>query len=123
MDSLDELTLRKRRDLMLGRITAPNVYLEAALFHYAPPPPVPPPFMFAPQQPAQHQPPLPPEPAPPMAAYHGLQNILFIHAAANAGVQQAMEDERRDGLDDGRRVRQRLQNIQDYAGGGAAAAA
>ena len=50
MDALDALTVRKRRDRLLNAVTAPYATLEAALFQYAPPPPipppVPPPFVF-----------------------------------------------------------------------------
>jgi hypothetical protein len=36
MDALDQLTLRKRRDRLLNRVTAPHVVLEEAMFVYKP---------------------------------------------------------------------------------------
>ena len=46
MKALDEATLRKRRDRLLNPIVAPLVFLQDAMFTYAPPPPIPPPFVF-----------------------------------------------------------------------------
>ena len=41
MDALDNLTLRRRRDRLSNPSTAPYVFLEQVMFHYAPPPPIP----------------------------------------------------------------------------------
>ena len=64
MEALDQLTLRKRRDLLLHRITAPYVALQEAMFVYQPPPPLPVP----PPVPPPVAPPMPPPVAPPAAA-------------------------------------------------------
>jgi hypothetical protein len=47
MDALDALTIRKRRDILYNRATAPYEFLREALFQYVPPPPIPPPFVFS----------------------------------------------------------------------------
>jgi hypothetical protein len=41
MESLDELILRKRRDILVSRVSAPESFLYESLFHYQAPPPIP----------------------------------------------------------------------------------
>ena len=39
MDALDNMTLRKRRDLLFNRAEVPYAYLTSLMFQYVPPPP------------------------------------------------------------------------------------
>jgi hypothetical protein len=75
MDDLDTFTLRKRRDRLLNPITAPAAVLEAAMFHYAPPPPVPP---------AYHAVHLNLQGIPP-AAFQGMADYFRVQQAARDG--------------------------------------
>ena len=68
MDALDNMTLRKRRDLLFNRAEVPYAYLTSLMFQYVPPPP----FAQAPPvappvaQQAPQAPQAPPPQAPPM---------------------------------------------------------
>ena len=68
MDALDNLTLRKRRDLLFNRNVAPYEELFGAMFVYQAPPPVgvaPPPVPAAAAVPPPVPPPVPPAAPPP----------------------------------------------------------
>ena len=95
MDTLDEMTLRKRRDRLFNPNTATRVYLELemAMFHYMPPPPVPPPYVFNAPQVFNNAAFVPPQPqAPDMMGDDRLDDIDDFAPANVTGVKRELPE-------------------------------